>query len=141
MRYLAALGAAAALCGCVSRPVQDIATADPETVPTEYSSEREDWSEWSKARNDSFRESYGACLKKAGIQLSCGACTSANIKVLIQMDNSGKIGAIRKYKENVCGQPAPPVFEKCLEDFYRSRTFPALKGKLFRATLGTGLSC
>lgn len=133
--------AAAALLTCASPPAQNIAAVNPETVPVEYSGDMNLWSDWSKARNDSFRESYGACLKEAGIRMSCDACASAYVKVLIQMDDSGRIQAIRKYKDNVCGRPAPAALEKCIEDYYKARTFPALKGMLFRATLGTGLSC
>jgi len=151
----AILAAPAALClllaACQSKPPAanpaalpsiETALANPETVPPEYSSgDFVDWKEWSAARDSWYKEAFAPCLKQSGIRMSCGSCASAYIKYLIQMDNSGRIAAMRKYKEGVCGRPAPPEFESCIENFYRARSFPSLKGKLFRATLGTGLSC
>jgi len=123
-------------------PSIETALANPEAVLAEYSSgDFADWKEWSAARDAWYKEAFGPCLKQSGIRMSCGSCASAYIKYLIQMDNSGRIAAMRKYKEGVCGRPAPPEFESCIENFYRARSFPSLKGKLFRATLGTGLSC
>lgn len=126
---------------CRSEPVQDIGTVDPETVPSEYAGGGDEWKTWSEARNAWYRESFAACLKRAGIRMSCGGCASATIKVLIQVDNSGKIVSMRKFYENVCGKSAPVEYETCIRDFYTTRTFPSLRGKLFRASLGTGLSC
>lgn len=129
---------------CQSKPAAaniETSIANPEAVPAEYSSGGVEWKEWSAARDDWYKEAFGPCLKQSGIRMSCGGCASAYIKVLIQIDNTGRIAAIRKYKEGVCGMPAPPEYESCILKFYKARSFPSLRGQLFRATLGTGLSC
>ena len=132
---------AAFVLAAACRSAPDINTVNPETVPVEYSGGGDEWKTWSDARNAWYKESFADCLKRAGIRMSCGGCASAYIKVIIQIDDAGKIVSMRKFHENVCGMPAPVEYEKCVQDFYKSRTFPSLRGRLFRASLGTGLSC
>lgn len=138
--FAAALLALLLSAACRSQTV-DISALDPQTVPQEYSGGGDEWKSWSEARNAWYRESFASCLKQAGIRMSCGGCASAYFKVIIQIDDSGRIASMRKFQENVCGKPAPVEYEKCVQDFYRARTFPALRGRVFRASLGTGLSC
>lgn len=120
-----------------SRVVQ----TNPDTLPGEYSGDREDWDEWSLARDRWFKETYGPCMKSAGLRMSCGGCASIYIKFVFTTNEDGRIISMEKYKENVCGAPPSPELERCLSAPYQGTVFSKLRSRKFRATLGTGLSC
>ncbi|MBL8022193.1 MAG: hypothetical protein JNM27_21135 [Leptospirales bacterium] len=117
-----------------------VSQLNPETLPAEYSEEL-DWKDWSTAKNAWVKESFHPCVKQAGIRMSCGGCASIYARYVFSIDPDGSIRSMRKYKDQACGLPMTPELEKCLLQFYKDKRFPALKGRVFRGTLGNGLSC
>lgn len=124
----------------VESPGVPVSQMNPESLPAEYG-EGLDWKDWSKAKNAWIKESFHPCVKQAGIRMSCGGCASIYARYVFAIEQDGSIGSMQKYKDAACGLPMAPELEKCLLQFYMDKRFPALKGRVFRGTLGNGLSC
>lgn len=97
---------------------------------------------WSELQEQWLRTEYGACLKSAGLRMSCGGCPAIIIDAEFVVDAQGRLGAVRSTRENVCGRKAPPALRACFFRFFRSKTFPpALRERTLQGKLGTGLGC
>ncbi len=113
---------------------------DPESLPAEYSGERADWEEWHTVKESWMKNVYFGCLKQAGLRMSCGGCPSIYTKWVFSVDDAGRL-SMEKYKESICGRASTPALDRCMTETFRNKTFVKLRGRRFRATLGTGLSC
>lgn len=126
---------------CRSSPMPDLGAIDPETVPLEYSGGGNEWKTWSQARDPRLGIICG--LPEAGRHSHVLRRLRQRLHQSHHPDRRFRPNRFNAeiLKENVCGRPAPVEYEKCVEDFLQGSNVSALRGKLFRASLGTGLSC
>ncbi|MBI4646089.1 MAG: hypothetical protein HY738_05690 [Bacteroidia bacterium] len=104
----------------------------PHPLYDAYKNIREKW----------FRQEYFACLKNAGIEMSCAGCEYVYIDVVLIIDYNGKLKKYKIINSNVCARDISPELEKCFLNFFHNVIFPeCLRGEIINTMLGTGLTC
>jgi hypothetical protein len=74
--------------------------------------------------------------------MTCSGCSSIFIRIVITIDNNGKIASYEKLNEKICGRKADKSLEKCFLEYFKTLTLPpGLRNIKIETMLGTGLKC
>jgi hypothetical protein len=97
---------------------------------------------WDNIDSAWMESEYRPILKKFKLKMSCSGCEYIMMHADLSVDSTGRLIEYRIVSSDKCGN----VFDDKLKDAFMSYfvklTFPqALRNRIFRVILGTGLKC
>ncbi len=97
---------------------------------------------WKDLKARFVKESFGPCLKKRGVTVSCAGCTAVFIRAEIAIDKKGRFAGYKRLQGRYCGDTMPAGVEECLMEFFRDVEYPPeLRGLTVEAMLGLAYKC
>lgn len=111
-------------------------------IPHDYQLTAAQHRAWLPLRDAWFSGTYGACLKRYRLAMSCAGCTHAYLRVVLTIGRDGTLADARIIKTALCSHADAAGIASCFLEHFRGVIFPpALRGLRFETMLGTGLSC
>lgn len=97
---------------------------------------------WHQVRESFLKHRYPQILKKHGLKLNCGTCTTVYMDIAFSVGLAGNISVHSIDRTKACGGEFSEKLTQDFLDFLREYPYPAsLRGKSVRLRLGTGLKC
>jgi hypothetical protein len=107
-----------------------------------WNHESEVYHAWNSLDSTWMARDYWAILKINKLKMTCDGCEHILMHADLNVDANGRLVEYRVVRSDMCGPEFSSQLASAFMEYFFSITFPsALRNRVFRVILGTGLKC